>query len=720
MCRYLVIAIVLLLSVISGCQFEQTNTQVADEKDYFSEQVDSLDKLIETRKFEDVDLFVGKIAEEALEKDRKDIMANVYAHQTFSYILRRELTKADSIGKRSIELADESGVLRSQLFSRKWYAEVFRATGEVNKGLAIIDNAIIMLADEDIPEIRALLLSTRAMFLVDLDRYHEALSDHLELAEYYKETESLRNLAVIYNSIGLIYVDKGETELALDYFKRSYDINIEINNIYNISMVLNNMGMALKNAELYEASIDTLHSALRFNRTHEMTHAAIQNMFNLSNVYIDTGDLVSAKDIANEGLRMSREMNFPFGIMYHSNALAKAYAAEDDYQSAYPYTSEAYDLAKRLDIKSIISEMALLLSNYYEKQNEFFQALNYFQEYHEINAELTESKRSTELSELIVKYNVEQKESENQLLQENLEIQKALNKNQQQLLLILGIGVFVTLVFLYFGYKGSRRLRFLLAELEDQKDDISRQNAQLEKLNNDRNALIGVIVHDLKNPLSSIMGVLDLMKMNDLDKETFGYIDLIDMSTSKMSSLIDNLLDIKRIEKKDIRNDLEINNTEQLTNNIFSNLSLQAERKDIKLIKKIESFNVLTHQDYVGRILDNLVSNAIKFSEPGSSVYVSILKSSSEWKIVVDDEGPGIKPSERNKLFKMFSQLSARPTAGESSSGIGLYNVSILCQKLGGKVELVDKIGKGARFECSFPILNEKEEIETFAEPLYT
>lgn len=279
--------------------------------------------------------------------------------------------------------------------------------------------------------------------------------------------------------------------------------------------------------------------------------------------------------------------------------------------------------------------------------------------------------------------------------------------------MLLFVVSFIIAGFLFKNYKNQKRLRLLLDEVEEQRNNISDQNKELNRLNEDRDTLIGIIVHDLKNPLFSITGLVELIQMKKHDKETSQFLNLIVQSTSKMNSLINSLLDIKRIEKALSKNEFERLKVNELIEEVLQGFRIQAKRKGIDLVAHLQEIVVNTQTDYIVRICENLISNALKFSNKETKIVVTVKSvDPSIWSIIVEDQGPGIPEKERGQLFKMFSQLSARPTAGEDSTGVGLYTVSLLVSKLKGRIYLDPSYNMGARFICELPV-NAHSEIDT-------
>ena len=129
-----------------------------------------------------------------------------------------------------------------------------------------------------------------------------------------------------------------------------------------------------------------------------------------------------------------------------------------------------------------------------------------------------------------------------------------------------------------------------------------------------------------------------------------------------------------------------------------------AEAKSIHLhITRIENEEVYLDADYLGRIVDNLLTNAIKFSSRNSTVDVAAGKSNDQIWISIKDKGQGFSDKDKRDLFQKFKKLSSQPTAGESSNGLGLAIVKTLVDRMKGTIELISEKGKGSEFIICVP-----------------
>ena len=137
-----------------------------------------------------------------------------------------------------------------------------------------------------------------------------------------------------------------------------------------------------------------------------------------------------------------------------------------------------------------------------------------------------------------------------------------------------------------------------------------------------------------------------------------------------------------------------------LLRKITSEYELKASKKSISLHLDLPEKPVAIQTDpsHYERIVENLISNAIKYSPQGRRVWIELLEGTQITKTVVRDEGPGISPEDQSKLFGKFQKLSARPTGGESSNGLGLAIVKAFSDQIGAQIEVESQLGAGTEF----------------------
>ena len=238
-------------------------------------------------------------------------------------------------------------------------------------------------------------------------------------------------------------------------------------------------------------------------------------------------------------------------------------------------------------------------------------------------------------------------------------------------------------------------------EIQKQLVELENQNKVLHELNIEKQQIISVVSHDLKGPFNRIFALMQLMTMSseNLTDDQKDYLGKIHQIVSDGLSMIRNLLDNRRLDEKGIDLVPEKVNLSFLVSLLVKNYKTLGEKKKVHVHMEAPN-QLIVNADklYLNRVIENLISNALKFSPPESSVHVSVKEENDFAEIRVKDEGPGISEEDKKKLFQKYNRLSARPTAGESSTGLGLYIVKTVVDKMGGEVFCESEEGKGATF----------------------
>jgi PAS domain S-box-containing protein len=240
--------------------------------------------------------------------------------------------------------------------------------------------------------------------------------------------------------------------------------------------------------------------------------------------------------------------------------------------------------------------------------------------------------------------------------------------------------------------------------------EIQAKNADLIRLNHEKNEFLGIVSHDLKNPLSGIRGLAEIIRESSSRLSTQDiseYSQMIFEESERMFQLITNLLDVNAIEAEKFNIYLERINIIEILQKLIRNYADRAEIKELQLHFEYSDQNLFVQSDRIitEQILDNLISNAIKYSPIGKHIFIRITKQEQQICCEVEDQGRGLNEQDQQKLFKKFSRLSTKPTGGEHSTGLGLFIVKKLITALGGEVKCKSQLGYGSTFSVTFPIL---------------
>ncbi len=239
------------------------------------------------------------------------------------------------------------------------------------------------------------------------------------------------------------------------------------------------------------------------------------------------------------------------------------------------------------------------------------------------------------------------------------------------------------------------------------KRDAKNRIQNLNNQNESKTKFLGVASHDLRNPLVSIRGIsqyLDSEKFGPLNEDQRELVSTIVQASESMLTLVEDLLDVSMFESGQMRIDPEAQSLESLIDHAITLHFSSASNKNIRLIKGSKSSDTDAELDgrLVSRVIDNLISNAIKFSLPGTEIRLLLESDESSVTLKVEDQGPGIPETEFDALFKEFGRTSNLPTGGESSSGIGLFVCHRIVLRHGDNISAENRSEGGARFTVNF------------------
>ena len=264
----------------------------------------------------------------------------------------------------------------------------------------------------------------------------------------------------------------------------------------------------------------------------------------------------------------------------------------------------------------------------------------------------------------------------------------------------------------------AEELRKANKQLQTQAEELRQANEQLVQLNQEKNEFLGIAAHDLKNPLSAILTLVQMIE-SSIEAEEFAskvtvaeFAHLINISAEHMFDIIINLLEVNAIESGKIPLNFEKSDILEVLREIVFEYSQKAKRKNITVHFTPTGREYIAYVDInmVRQVLDNLVSNAVKYSPFGKNVSIRIftntINSTRKAAIFceIQDEGPGLSHEEQAKLFKKFSRLSSVPTGNENSTGLGLFIVKKFVNAMGGKVWCESELGVGSKFVVEFMV----------------
>ncbi|HEY3854295.1 MAG TPA: HAMP domain-containing sensor histidine kinase [Verrucomicrobiae bacterium] len=264
------------------------------------------------------------------------------------------------------------------------------------------------------------------------------------------------------------------------------------------------------------------------------------------------------------------------------------------------------------------------------------------------------------------------------------------------------LGLIVFMYALGLIFETSRARAF--GRMQDALRELATTNEHLVQLNLEKNEFLGIAAHDLKSPLTVILGCAEMINFSKDPKQVHKMSDSIVAASTRMKNLINDLLDANAIEQGKYASKLEPCDLSSLVKQSVDNNQPAAARKNITLLLgATPGLWAKADQAATLQILDNLISNALKFSPPMTTVHVHTMPEAENMVVAVRDQGPGLSEDDQKKLFGKFTRLTARPTGGEGSTGLGLSIVKRLAEVMSGTVQCHSVLGAGATFSLRLP-----------------
>jgi signal transduction histidine kinase/Tfp pilus assembly protein PilF len=514
------------------------------------------------------------------------------------------------------------------------------------------------------------------------------------------ELKDTANIVTVYNNIGIIYMGKDDFEGAIRYYKKAIDLNNKSHNSGANARIINNIGLVFQKQNKLDSALDYFNAALSTLDINKQKYgyALINN--NIGIVHRNLAQYDRALENFSIAKKLQTELNDLYGLGLVNYNIAQVHFRKGDYKKSLKSLDEATAFAKQANSLSLLTDIADYSAKTYEKLGDFRNAF-LLQKQEKIYSDSMQRKSlSKEMANLEVKYQVKQQQAQIELLKSQNDLHLATAENKD-LILITSIGFSVLiLTLLVLAYRSLRIKQKTNAIIKE-------KNEKLEHLNHEKNSLMAIVAHDLISPLNSIGGIANILpNLGPLNAPQREFVNVINDVVDSSRALVKDVMDLSALENNELKLHFEPVAIDTLIAECKTKYAPESIRKEIKLeiVANGPLEPVNTDKQHIDRILQNLVSNALKFSQAGTTVRMGASRENGTLTFFVSDEGPGISSEDQKLLFRKFMKLSARPTSGESSTGLGLSIVKGLIEELGGDIIVKSAPGKGTTFECTIPV----------------
>ncbi|MFZ1808641.1 MAG: tetratricopeptide repeat-containing sensor histidine kinase [Cyclobacteriaceae bacterium] len=529
-------------------------------------------------------------------------------------------------------------------------------------------------------------------------------SDAFELSQQaLKVTEELGDstaMARCLNNVAAINYEKLQFNEAINRFNRAYEISLRQDDIETVVRSLNNISfsyLALKKIDSAE------YYALKALESSEINREGYLPAFTyriLGDIEFEKGNLESALKHFAEGMRISEATGNYFIQASTLHRIGKVYARQKKFKTALETLNRNIRIAQKNGYADELERTYKLISEINYSNNEVELALQYLTKHLAIHDSLMNQRNSERMNLLSAQFESELKQSQIQLLTQNAKVREGEIKRQKTLgYFYVGcvvLGVCIAAILLY----SNRKIKRINFELEVKTDQVEAQADQLSNMNRTKDKLLSIISHDIRSPLSSLRGVLDIAQAGGVSPKEFA--ELTGQIRDQLDTVYDdlgNLLQWTQSQLQGLNVKPEVFDLKEMVEEVSFLFETHASAKKIELVNHID-INIRVHADpnHVKLILRNLLSNAIKFSSENGEVIVSGTVEEQFVEVSVSDTGIGLSEDELPKLFNPSAHFTKEGTENEKGMGVGLLLTKEFVDKNGGRMTVESEPGKGSKF----------------------
>ena len=534
-----------------------------------------------------------------------------------------------------------------------------------------------------------------------LGKWNDALQFYQAGLKIRKATNDLKGVSTVLNNIGLIYQDFGVYDEALIYHNNALNIALEINNYDAISYSYSNIGLCYKMKKEFDSALEYHILGFKiYNKNENNGRKKSYYLANIGMVYAELDILDSALYYFEQSLEQAKLINNNHRVAIAENNLGKTYLQIGEIKTAAIYINKSFRLALDNSYQDLLRDNQFALAEIEEAKGNANSALVYFKNAIALRDSLFNMEEISTFAEITIKQIQEKEQNEKSLLNKNIEIQKAIIKEEIILRWILLAGGVLLLLALIYITRSRYSIKKLNTQLLESEKDLKQSNATKDKL-------FSIIAHDLRSPFNSIIGLSNLLShfVKDNNVVEIGKSSMmISELSQKAMNLLSNLMEwaLSQTGKMAFSpKKLDINNIINENVHFYTDI---AKQKSITITNDTTvSVFVNADKDMINTVLRNLISNAIKFTKINGIIQILSKVENNKVKISIRDTGVGLSTKSIEKLFTFDTLDSTLGTQNEKGTGLGLMLCKEFIVKHQGEIWVSSELDKGSEFYFTLP-----------------
>jgi signal transduction histidine kinase/tetratricopeptide (TPR) repeat protein len=553
--------------------------------------------------------------------------------------------------------------------------------------------------------------------LIEIKRgnYSVGLQNSLSAIDIFEKQNLFDELSTAYNNLAEAYFKTNQIDKAIDFNFKALDVRKKIDDRAGIISSTKNIADLYALRKEHRKAIEYYENVLEMLNPTKDQSLRCEILPKLGNQYLEFKEYDKASEYLVEGLKYNRKQNNQEGILLALNAIGNLNLQKRKVKLAEIQLNEAYGIAQKINNKSALLENYKLHIALDSTRGYFQNAFFWQNKYYDLKDELSKIDQpvfpvSTEPLDLINSNPIED-EIDNFEDEENSN--KIIKTWLQNPLVLYGAlaATAILLTLLLLNYLKSKTYRNtiveqkeLLKQEQERSEAILEQTHHLEEVNQVKDKLFSIVSHDLKDSISSIKAFLDLLKEDSISKEEFReLIPELSENANNASSLLFNLLNWSKSQMQNLEPNPELFNIQDVFHTKMALVEQKVEDKRIVLIDESQRDFAYADKSMIEIVIQNLITNAVKFSRTGDVITVSNQDVNGKALICVEDTGVGISEENIKKLFNANKNFTTVGTKNEKGTGLGLTIAKDLVELNNGRIWVESTVNVGSKFFIELP-----------------
>ncbi|MBI1767376.1 MAG: tetratricopeptide repeat protein [Bacteroidetes bacterium] len=532
--------------------------------------------------------------------------------------------------------------------------------------------------------------------------YAKALIYGTEALKINREFGNRRGEASCTNNICGILFEQNRNEEAIRILKRAFLIAQELEDYAIMARCATNIALNFLSLHQLDSAQYYTELALAHGIRAKDPYRIAFCKRTLGDIFIEKKEYVQAQKNFFEALLPTDKGGNVFLEASTLYRIGKTYFTLKDYDKALQYLNRNKVISEKFEFKSELERTYSLLADIYRIKKDIPKVIYYQDRYLLVHDSLLIQRGNEQMALKLAKYEADIQQAQIDLLKKDALLKEEELKSNQVWNYISVAGLLILAIIGSALYYGNKRVKKINTELHDSNKKINVQSTQLSELNATKDKIFSIIGHDLRSPLASLRGLMDLVSGSNLTQEEFVHFSKkLKNNLDYVSDDLDNLLNWARAQSRSIDPQFEQCNPRSIVDELHHLYTETAQAKNVALENSIpEALEINADRNHLKLILRNLIGNSIKFSQGGSITATGHIHNDRAI-LSITDEGKGMSDEEVKNLFFIGTHFTKPGTNNEKGLGIGLLLVREFVEKNNGTISVKSELGRGSIFTIS-------------------